>query len=324
MKALVTGGTGFIGSHLTERLMEMGIEVVCLVRDPSNLKNIKDKVVKTVKGDCSDIDSLRDIPTDFDYVFHLAGLTKSPTVQDYYLSNTKGTQNIVDIVLKTQKNLKRFVHLSSLAAVGPSQDNRPLTEEDKPNPISEYGNSKLLAEEYVLKAKDNLPVTIIRPPIVYGPRDKDLFVFFKMINKGVATYFGDCLYSIVYIDDLINGIIQSSLSERAIGEIFFLSENKFYSQLDIINAISQSLGKKPIKVNLPHITLSVVGFIADMVKANSIINPDKIREMKQNRWICSNHKATETFGFSSKVGIREGTQWTANWYITQNWLQTKK
>lgn len=324
MKALITGATGFIGSHLTEKLLEMGWEVTCIVRDPSNLKNIKDKDIKTIKGDCSDINSLQDIPTDFDYIFHLAGLTKSSSSQDYYVANTTGTQNIVDITLKTQQNLKRFLHLSSLAAVGPSKDNTPLNEADKPNPVSDYGMSKLLAEQYVFEKRNDLPVTIIRPPIVYGPRDRDLFVFFKMINKGIAIYLQDCLYSIIYIDDLINGIIQSTMSEKTLGDIFFLSEDRFYSQLDIIDVISTALGKKTVKVRLPHKALNLVGFLVEQLKSKNIINTDKINEMKQRRWICSSNKAAETFGFGCKVTIREGIQWTANWYITQNWLQTTK
>ncbi|MFQ3573786.1 MAG: NAD(P)-dependent oxidoreductase [Thermodesulfovibrionales bacterium] len=324
MKALITGATGFIGSHLAERLLKMGMEVVCLVRDPSNLKNIKGKDVKTIKGDCSDIDTLRGIPPDLDYVFHLAGLTKSASPEGYYLANTTGTKNIVDVTLKNQKSLKRFVHLSSLAAVGPAKDDRAINESDVACPISEYGRSKLLAEEYVYNARFHLPITIIRPPVVYGPRDRDLFVFFKMINSGLAPYWKDCLYSTIYIDDLINGIIQSTMSEKAIGNVFFLADEKNYSQIEIIDAIAESLNKKPIKINLPYFALSLVGFFADRIKSSSIINPDKIREMKQKRWICSSKKATETFGFSSKVGIREGTQWTATWYITQNWLQTKR
>ncbi|HIJ59654.1 MAG TPA: NAD(P)-dependent oxidoreductase, partial [Nitrospirae bacterium] len=212
MKALVTGGTGFIGSHLVERLIREGFEVTCLIRDKGNLKFLKDvRNIRLFKADCLNPEQLRDLDDDYEYVFHLAGLTKANSKEEFFLSNVTVTENLVSAILLKSKSLKRFVHISSLSAVGSANDNIPLTEESLPRPVSNYGLSKLKGEELVYGVRNNIPITILRPTVVYGPRDRDFLVFFKLINHNLAFYWGDCLYTFIYIDDLINGIILSAL-----------------------------------------------------------------------------------------------------------------
>jgi nucleoside-diphosphate-sugar epimerase len=191
MKALVTGATGFIGSHLCEELAKRGYQVTCLVREKSNLKWIENIDLKLIVGDCKSIDSLFHAVTDIDYVFHLAGLTKACSKNDFFCANTEGTENLIKAVAEKNPKIKRFVYLSSLAAAGPSNNGSPLREDAEPRPVSSYGKSKLEGEKAVLKYKDLIPITILRPSAVYGPRDKDLFVFFKMLKKGIFPYWGN-------------------------------------------------------------------------------------------------------------------------------------
>lgn len=320
MKALITGATGFIGSHLAGALINKGFEVACLVRNPSNLKFIEGMNVSIIKGDCTDRESLSDAVRGIDYVFHLAGLTKACSEEDYFNSNVKGTENIVQAVIEKNQGIKRFVYMSSLAAAGPSYDGRPIKEDSEPIPVSVYGRTKLEGEKIVLSNKNIIPVTVIRPPAVYGPRDRDLLIFFKMVKSGLIPYWGKCYYSFIYVEDLINGIILSALSTDAEGEVFFVSDGSVYSNDDIIEEISDALQKRPIRLSVPKFFMPMLGFISEKVKGANIINTDKIKEMRHSYWVCDTTKATERLKFEPKVKIREGVKWTADWYRIHQWL----
>lgn len=320
MKALVTGATGFIGSHLVEALLLKGFSVTCLVRDASNIRFLDGLNVRLVKGDCADESSLPEAVRGVDYVFHLAGLTKSCSEDGFIRANVTGTGNMIKAVLRNNPDIKRFIHLSSLAAAGPTFEGDLLKEDCEPRPVSIYGKTKLEGEKIVYAQRDKLPVTIIRPPAVYGPRDRDLLVFFKMVKSGLVPYWGKCYYSFLYVEDLINGIILSALSENAAGEIFFMSDGKINTTDDIVDAISEALGKSPVKVNVPGFVMPLLGFLSEKLKGVNIINADKIREMKHSRWTCDHSKAVTTIGFQPKVGINEGARWTADWYRIHQWL----
>ncbi|MEE9221827.1 MAG: NAD(P)-dependent oxidoreductase, partial [candidate division NC10 bacterium] len=182
MKALVTGGTGFIGSHLVEYLLERGDEVICLARSRSHLRWLEGLQVKVVEGDCTDANLGEIVQEDFDWVFHLAGLTKTLEVDEYYRANGKGTANLVAI-LAQRRQPPRLVYLSSLAAAGPSKDGHPLRELDPPQPVSHYGRSKLDGEKAVRELGPTIPWVIIRAPVIYGPRDRGLLPFFELAKR---------------------------------------------------------------------------------------------------------------------------------------------
>ncbi len=320
MKALVTGATGFIGSHLTEALVKKGFEVICLVRSTSNLKYLEDLNVRLVTGNCSQVESLYEAVSGVDYVFHLAGLTKAGCEADFLSANEKGTGNLLQAVLRKNTAVKRFVYISSLAAAGPSSDGVPLKEDCSALPVSFYGKSKLAGEQLVLNHRDDLPVVVIRPPAVYGPRDKDMLVFFKMVKAGVAPVWGTSHYSFIYIEDLIHGILLSALDKNVGGEIFFMSDGVIYSSDDIINAIADAVQKRPVKFKIPRFIMSVAGLISERFGKSSIINADKIRELKHLNWVCDMSKAAERLKFEPRVKIKEGVRWTADWYRIHQWL----
>ena len=179
MKALITGSNGFIGSHLAERLLNHDYQVKCLVRKTSNLRWIKDLPVEVVYGDIADLNSLLPSVAGVDYVFHLSGALRANNENEFYRINQGGTKNLLEACRQQNPNLKRFVCVSTQAAAGPSIDGIPLTESDDPHPISIYGKSKQLGEQVVLEFQKFFPVTIIRPPIVYGPRDDDFLEAFE-------------------------------------------------------------------------------------------------------------------------------------------------
>jgi nucleoside-diphosphate-sugar epimerase len=320
MRALVTGATGFIGSHLCEELVKRGYEVTCLVKKTSNLKWIENLDLKHIFGDCTNLESLQNAVKGFDLIFHVAGLTKSCREKDFFCINTDGTENLIKSISEKNNKLKRFIYLSSLSATGPSKNGNPLREDSEPSPVSNYGKSKLKGEIAVLKYRNTIPITILRPPAVYGPRDKDLLVFFKMIKKGFFPDWGKCYYSLLYVDDLVQGIILSAEKKEAEDKIYFLSDNKFYSGEEIALEISSALNVKITSLKVPKFVMPFFAFLGERISKNSIINRDKMRELCHSHWICDSKKAREEIGFTTKVRLKEGIKWTADWYRIHRWL----
>jgi nucleoside-diphosphate-sugar epimerase len=321
MKALVTGATGFIGSHLVEELIKKGYDVTCLVRKTSNLRWIEGLEVTLLQGDCEDEDSLAHLPPDFNYIFHLAGLTKAQRDEDFFCVNVKGTENLLRVVSAKGEKVRRFIHLSSLAAAGPSRNGTPLRETSEAKPVSSYGKSKLESEGAMMRYRDRIPVTIVRPPAVYGPRDRDFYVLFKLLRKGFYPYWGKCYYSLLYVDDLIRGLVMAAEEKEAEGGMYFLSDGKVYSNEDIVNEISSVLGTRIVKMRIPKPFMAVlVGITERLGKGSSIINRDKLKELNYVHWTCDSSKAAEDFKFVPKVTIKEGIKWTADWYRIHQWL----
>ncbi len=320
MKALVTGAAGFIGSHLTEALVKKGFEVTCIARRTSDLRWIEHLDMDYIFCDLADVESHAEKISGFHYIFHLAGRTKAVSERDFFLANAECTKKLLQVTAQKNTCINRFVYLSSLAAVGPSKDGIPVREDFVPAPVSFYGRSKLEGERAVLSFRDRLPVTIIRPPAVYGPRDADLFVMFKMLKKGIYPYWGKSFYSLLYVDDLIQGIMGAAQKKEAAGKTFFLSDEMVYTNDEIIEEISSALGVKPVKMRLPRSLMPLIAFLGEKADKKSIINKDKIRELLFSNWTCDACKAKNELGFKTKITLREGIKWTADWYKIHRWL----
>lgn len=322
MRVLVTGATGFIGSHLVEALLKRGYEVACLIRRTSNLRWIEGLGVRFIYGDCTDKDTLRGITKGFDYIYHLAGITKAIRRERYFRENSLGTENIVNITAEENPDIKKFIYLCSLSAFGPSHDGRLPVEDDPPHPVSDYGRSKLLGEEAVLNQKNRINVVILRPPAVYGPRDRDIYFFFKLIKKGIIPLWGgERFLSLLFVEDLISCII--SAGEKGEG-IYFVSDGEVYSLESITEMIAGALGVRTVKLRIPESLLVIVALISEgyyrITSCPPLLNMDKIREAKEKYWICSNSKARREIGFEPGVSLSEGIKRTAAWYKDNGWL----
>lgn len=320
MKALVTGAAGFIGSHLAEALIKRGYEVTCIARRTSNLRWIEHLNIKYIFSDLSDPGSYAGRIKDFDYIFHLAGLTKALYGRDYFLANAECTRKLLDTAHCENSKMRRFIYLSSLAAIGPSADHAPVREDSLPSPVSEYGKSKLEGEKAVLDFRDRIPATILRPPGVYGPRDRDFFVMFKIIKKGIFPFWGKCYYSLLYVEDLVRGIIEAAEKKEAEGRTFFLADDAVYSNEEIAGEISSALDAKALKVRLPRSFLPFAAFIGQKLDKRGIINRDRICDFRYSHWTCDPAKARKELGFAAKITLREGIKWTADWYKIHRWL----
>ncbi len=206
---LVTGGTGFIGSHLVERLAAQRRAVRCLVRPSSNLRDFP-AGIELAQGDLESGAGLADALHAVDTVIHLAGVTKARSPADYDRGNAAATAQLVGAAASS--GIHRFVHVSSLAAAGPSSSNGPLSEEDAPRPVSHYGRSKLAGEQFVRQSPLADRAVIVRPPVVYGPRDRDVYQMIRTVAGGWMLQIGSVrrYFSLVYVGDLVDGLIAAA------------------------------------------------------------------------------------------------------------------
>jgi len=324
-RVLVTGGTGFIGSHLIERLLGKGVSVRCLVREVNALGWLKEEMnVEYIFGDVMDYDSLIPAVAGVEIVFHLAGLTKSTTEKGFYQVNAAGALNILKAVVEVNPNLKRFVYISSQAVTGPSST--PVTESEIPRPVTPYGASKLAGEQTVLAFRSQIPVTILRPAVVYGPRERDVYTFFRIIQWGIKPVLGwkEHYNSFIYVDDLVDGIILAAESKKAAGQTYFLVSESIVSWSSFNNEIARALGKKTITIHIPVLLAGFIAFLTEVISKLtgklSILSRQKIKELKEESWVCDGSKAKKELCFYPKVRLSEGIDRCVDWYRKQGWL----
>jgi nucleoside-diphosphate-sugar epimerase len=325
MRALVTGATGFIGSHLVESLLERGFDVDCLVRDPSRPGWLQGMRAGIIKGDCTEPESLRGVFAGYDIVFHNAGVTKASDPAEYYRVNSAGAANVVEAAARYGAGLRKFVYVSSQAAAGPSSHGRPRTEGETPAPVTDYGRSKLEGERQVLKYKDDIPVAIVRPSAVYGPRDRDIYTFFRLVSKGIRTAFADeHLVSLSYVGDLVDGIILAGTSETKSGDVFFLADERPYDWDYIGSTVAEVLGVNARRVVVPIPLMSLIAIFSEAFSAISgrptILNRQKMAEVRERYWVADTTRARETLGYSPRHDFVSGAALTAEWYRDNGWL----
>ncbi len=323
MHALVTGATGFIGSHLVNRLSREGWDVICLIRESSDISWIEDSGCVVIKCDLNDRRSLARAVRGQDVVFHLAGITSATSPDEYYYVNASATECIVETVAHDCGSLQRFVYLSSLAASGPADTGRGSGGE-MPVPVSDYGRSKLKGEEAVMNCMDRIPCTILRPAAVYGPRDREFLRIFRWVNRGIVPTWGESLLSLLYVDDLIEAMMRAVERESAVGRRLFVSDGNTYSTGAVLSEIGSALERDFVKLRLPEKLLPVIGFLGDGIckirGTKSMINSDKMRELRHHSWTCDISSAKEALGFEPATSLKEGIKWTAEWYRIHGWL----
>jgi nucleoside-diphosphate-sugar epimerase len=327
MRALVTGATGFIGSHVAEHLASKGYELRIPVRSSSSKKWVDHLKPEYVSCDFVSGDGVDAAVKDVDYIFHLAGVTKARLKEEYFRGNQLGTKNLLAAVLKNNPNVKRFVHVSSQTATGPSPVSAPVTEQSPCNPITTYGVSKLRAEEECHAMMSKIPITITRPPAVYGPRDKDVFEFFSTMNKGLQPMVGfhDTFVSLIYVKDLAKGIVLAGEHPAGVGQTYFISSERFYNWKEVGDITANILGKKALRVKIPKSIIYVIAAFAEVgsmiSRKPALINFEKARDMVQDAWTCDITKAKTELGFRESFQLEAGIKETVAWYKAEGWLK---
>jgi nucleoside-diphosphate-sugar epimerase len=326
LKALVTGATGFIGSHLVEALIQRGVQVRCLVRNRRHLGWVKDLPVEFLVGNCQEKDSLKQGVKDVDHVFHLAGVTTALKAETYLDVNALGTENLVQACIENNPRLKKFIYLSSQAAAGPCHSGGKKKESDPCKPVSPYGRSKLLGEELALSHSHELPLLILRPCAVYGPRDKGFYALFECLSKGIKPCLSghDQHISMCHVQDLVRAILLAAETQTESGEILFLSDGQDYRMDEIGDIFAQAMGIRALKLSLPKQVLFGLAFLAECVSRvsgnPSIMSRGKVEEMIQENWLCDITKARALLGFEPRISLARGAKLAVDWYKKENWL----
>lgn len=321
-KILVTGGTGLIGSFLVEKLVKNN-DVKCLILKNSDTKFLDDLGIKIAYGDITDISSLNHAIKDADVVFHLAAafkkdLPKNPTEDVYYNVNVKGTENLLDVC--KQNEVKRVIHFSASGVYGHSS-NKPINEDSPYKPSNPYEKSKCEGEKIALKYNElGLPITIIQPTIVYGPRETVAFLrLFKAIKNGTFRIIGngENKLHLVYVKNLVDGIILASKSKAAIGQRYLIGDDRAYSVSEIVETIASELGVKIPKMKIPY-QIARIGAIpfeiaGKVMKVRPPISRYTVDFLSKNR-VYDISKVKKELGYESKIRLKEGIKLTAEWY----------
>ena len=320
--ALVTGATGFIGSHLVEALLARGWRVRCLVRKTSVLKWLPTDDVSLIDADIArGGEELERAVRNVSVVFHLAGITSATDESAYTTINVEGTRNITSAVHAAAPDAL-LVFSSSLAAGGPAKTKRPLNETDEPSPVSAYGHSKLTAERIVAESK--LEHVIVRPPAVYGPRDTDILAAFRLAGYGLALRVapeGQRL-SMVHVEDLARGLACAAESEGR--GLYYMTDGMVHTWEYVIEQVARAVGKKPRIVSVAPGIASMVArgemLRASLFGAKPLLTPDRIIELSQANWTCDDTRARLDIDYESRVSLPEGFKTTAEWYRKAGWL----
>jgi nucleoside-diphosphate-sugar epimerase len=317
---LVTGGTGFIGTHLLERLAATGAGVRALVRR-GRVARILPAGVETFYGDLASGEGVREALRGADAVIHLAGVTKALRTADYYTGNVEATRQLARGLADTGA---RFVHVSSLAAIGPAEAGVAVEEDTLPHPMTHYGKSKLEAEHVVRELAPG--AVIVRPAVVYGPRDTDVLQLLKSISKGLVLEIagGERWISAIYVKDLVAGLLAAVASPRAAGRSYFLAHAKPVSWGELGGAAAAIMGRRPRIVKLPFAVAQAIGACGEawarLTGRPGIISREKVAEARCMAWTCDTRRATAELGFVAPTGLDAGLAATLAWYKEAGWL----
>lgn len=328
MIVLVTGGNGFLGSHIVEELLRRGYGVRCLVRRKSNLRWLKGLPVEFFYWDEDEL-SDRDLWHAFDgvdYVANAAGVVASKTRKGFFEGNQMATRRLLAATKIMAPKIKRFLQVSSFAAVGPASDPDPINEWAPPIPLTAYGQSKYEAEREVEWASRDLPTTIVRPPAIYGPRDTATLPFFKAVLRGIVPLVGSKpkFVSLVHVSDVARGIVQAMEAENAVNQTYFIGSEEGYSWDEIADIAAKCVGKNVKKVRIPEMVVLGIaafsGFLSLFSRKPSVLNLDKGKEMIQWNWVCNISRAKRDFNYCPRISLEEGFRTTIEWYKTMGWL----
>lgn len=327
MRVLVTGGSGFLGSHVTEQLKSAGHDVVCLVRASSNTTFLETLGVSLAEGAVDDAPSLDAAVKGVDAVVHCAGLVKAKTREDFDRVHVGGTKSLIEACLAKAPKLRRFVHVSTAAVMGPGAAGEKLTSDSPTNPQTMYAKSKLAGEEAALAFKNALPITILRPPAIYGPRDNEILQFFQMVRRThLAIRLGDSMkaLSMVYGPDVADACIKAIDADVPSGSIYFVDDGRAYAFEDMARSIAAGYGFELLgTVKLPAPLIRVAAKFSDAyAKATDkavMFSTDKLGELFMEHFVVDASSARKDLGWEPKVLFPEGARITAAWYRQHGW-----
>ncbi len=332
-KILITGASGFIGSFLVEAALSKGYDVYAGIRKTSNKEYLQDSRIKFVYLDYEKVDELKSQLSELNrkneklnYIVHCAGVTKAVDKSNFEKVNYNYTKNLIKAISAAEIKLDKFVYISTLAVCGPGnpKTNIPIKLTDPKNPVSLYGKSKLKSEQFI-EENLKLPYIIFRPTGVYGAREKDFFVMYDMINKGIETYIGTKkqLATFIYIEDLI-GLIFKGLESNVSKGAYFATDGNYHTSQEFSEAIKTALNKKTITIVVPKFVVKPIAYVSEIIskitKKAATLNTEKYKDISHKNWLCDSSATFKDFNFKPKYDIKQGLKETISWYKQNNLL----
>jgi dihydroflavonol-4-reductase len=323
VKVALTGATGFVGSHLVDVLRERGDDIACLVRRPEQAQALRSAGARLVTGTLEDDTALRVLAEGAEVLYHVAGaVTSAGQNERLERVNLKGTESVVRAAASA--SVPRLVYVSSLAASGPSLAGLPLADTTQCRPVTDYGRSKLRGEEAVRAG--NVAFTIVRPPAVYGPRDRQFLPAFRMVRRGWAAVIGDGRQelSLIHARDLARALVAAGTSPHTVGKTYHAAHPRILTQRELVQEIGRALGRRVAILRVPGPALvgllHAVGAAADLVGARTVLRPGKAAELLAPAWTCGSNGFAADSGWAAEIDLARGLSETAGWYREAGWL----
>ncbi|AXY74265.1 NAD-dependent epimerase/dehydratase family protein [Paraflavitalea soli] len=327
-RILITGASGFIGFHLIEAALSRGFTVYAAVRAGSDVQHLKGYDIGFCELNYTNVELLAKQLEEIgcQYIIHAAGTTRTGSQEAYNAINAGYAVNLARAAMQgLGSKLLKFVFISSLAALGPLNNREMLiTEEIVPAPVTAYGRSKLLAERQ-LQVLPLLPLIILRPTAVYGPREKDILIILRAISRGMEAYIGkiEQQLSFVYVKDLASVAINALCTELS-GVAFNISDGRSYGQYELAEFSKQILNRKTWRLHVPHGMIKALAFGMERVYGwrgkTPALNVEKLNELTAVNWHCSIDKAKAALGFCPRYTLEQGLRETLHWYRQHNWI----
>ena len=320
MKALVTGGCGFIGSHLVEALIQEGYEVYCLIRKDSHIRLLEQKKVSLCLGSYGDKSSLLSAVRGKHYIFHLGAVIDAPDWQTYYRANTLGTKNLVEAAIRADAGLKKFVYVSSIAASGPSERGAAKSEKDPCRPVSFYGKSKLLAEDFINRNRSRLPAVIIRLSNVLGVGEQKVLTILRLVKNRILPLLGngEKQTSLCFVEDAVRTLILAAEKSEAIGETYFVTDGRAYSWREIIACIARLLEVGDFVIKLHNWELLAIAGVCEavgkLIQAPPLVSTHDIVACRDYYSLYDGRKIERDLGFRTQVRLEKGMKAIIGWY----------
>ena len=323
---LVTGATGFIGSHLADALLARGCRVHCLVRETSKLEWLDTSRIILHTGDLQHPETVHDCLGEVDYVFHCAGVTRAKNREAYFQNNARNCIPFYRSCVEHGKKIKAVVHISSLAAVGPTPPEQKVDEDTACQPLTYYGQSKLAGEEIALEYASELPMMILRPPVVYGEREVNFFTYLKAIRWGLAIKIGTGhrTLSLIYVKDLVDAMIQAAAAPDPQRNLFFITDGDVYSWEDVAHAAMKALEVRARTLIIPVSLMGCAALLSEvfskMANRTPLIDRQRMIDLRQSSWTASSDRFFNHYSFHPRFDLSQGLKQTCIWYKEQGWL----
>jgi len=326
VKVLVTGASGFLGSHIAEQFADAGHEVRLLLRRTSSREFLTFPHEEAI-GDVTDLNSLRPAVEGVDTVVHPAGLIKGRSEAEFRAVNDEGTSNLLKAIEERTPDLRRFIYVSSMSAHGPGRRGEPRPVEAEPRPISAYGRSKLGGETATRASALAGRSVIFRMPVIYGPRDPALLLFFKAVRYRIAPLLrgGRNRLSIIYASDAARAVLEATMAEANVdGRTYCPEDGAVYAWRDLLSAIESASGRRAVRLPVPLIGYQAAGLASELFGRITghaqVFDRDKVREMRRSAWVCSSTALRDDLGWRPRVQVEEGARLTHQWYCEAGWL----